>query len=171
MRIIETNVYKFDELSQTAKAIAVNRLSDINIDHGWWDCVYDDAKNVGIKIKSFDLDRNRDCEIEVYDYCETSWLILDAHGKECDTYTLAEEFRKDRDNLVESAPKDENGEFENEYALGKALDSLEYQFKKDLAEEYSLILQREYDYLTSTESIIDTILANEYEFTDKGQLI
>jgi predicted transcriptional regulator len=33
------------------------------------------------------------------------------------------------------------------------------------------MLQKEYEYLTSEEAIIETIEANEYEFTEKGEMI
>jgi hypothetical protein len=38
-------------------------------------------------------------------------------------------------------------------------------------EDYSIILQKECDYLSSEESIIETIEANDYEFDIDGNLI
>ena len=40
MKTIETVVYDFDELSDEAKQKAINNLSDINVDYGWWEFQY-----------------------------------------------------------------------------------------------------------------------------------
>ena len=47
---------------------------------------------------------------------------------------------------------------------------MENEFLKSLLEDYSIMLQNEYEYLTSEEAIIETIEANEYEFTQAGKL-
>jgi len=57
MRTIETTVYKFDELSDEAKQQSIENLYDLNVDYEWWDCTYEDAENIGLKISEFDLDR------------------------------------------------------------------------------------------------------------------
>ncbi len=43
MRIKETKVYPFDELTEDAQEKAVENLAEINVDYGWWDATYDDA--------------------------------------------------------------------------------------------------------------------------------
>ncbi len=53
-RIIETTVYKFEELSDKAKQAAVQMLSILNATDEWWDYIYGDAERIGIKIQSFD---------------------------------------------------------------------------------------------------------------------
>ena len=57
MRYEKIKVYEFNELSEEAKEKAIEKLWNINVDYEWWDCVYDDAENIGLKIKEFDLDR------------------------------------------------------------------------------------------------------------------
>jgi hypothetical protein len=47
---------------------------------------------------------------------------------------------------------------------------MEGEFLKSLLEDYRIILSKEYDYLTSRESIIETIEANEYEFDENGNI-
>jgi len=42
---------------------------------------------------------------------------------------------------------------------------------RSIADEFYFLLQAEYDSLTSRESIIETIEANEYEFDDKGEIV
>lgn len=159
-------VYTLDEVMDKA----IEKQWDINVYYGWWDGIYMDAEMVGIKITEFDLDRNRYCKGTIQDCYKTSWLIMDAHGLGCETYKLAEQFRIDRDNLVDNAPKDEDGEFVNEYELDAQLDDLEYEFKRALFEEYSWLLQKEYEYLTSREAIEEALRANEYEFYADGSI-
>lgn len=57
MRIKEIKVYAFDELSDEAKDKAINKLYDINVGYEWWDSIYEDARNIGLEIESFDIDR------------------------------------------------------------------------------------------------------------------
>jgi hypothetical protein len=42
--------------------------------------------------------------------------------------------------------------------------------EKDLLEDYFLMLSEEYDFLTSKEQVKESILANEYTFTEDGLL-
>ena len=52
-------VYTLDEVLDKA----IERQWDINVDHEWWETVYDDAEMVGITIESFDIDRACYCNI------------------------------------------------------------------------------------------------------------
>ena len=47
---------------------------------------------------------------------------------------------------------------------------LEEDFNKSLAGDYLKMLKDEYEYQSSEEAIIETIEANEYEFTADGEL-
>jgi hypothetical protein len=42
-RTIKTPVFKFNQLSEEAKARALDKNRDWNVDHNWWDGVYEDA--------------------------------------------------------------------------------------------------------------------------------
>lgn len=42
-RTIETPVFMFDQLSDEAKTRALDKNREYNIDHEWWDAVYEDA--------------------------------------------------------------------------------------------------------------------------------
>jgi hypothetical protein len=158
MRTIQTTVYSFDELSEAAKQKAIEKLKDINVNHNWWDSVYEDAANVFITINGFDIYR-KDITVSVDNVQETIGKILEEHGKVCDTYKLAEKFLSDYNELAE----DEN--FDDKNA------DLEADFIQAIGEEYLSILSNEYDYRTSDEAIIETIEANSYEFTEEGELI
>lgn len=57
MRTIETNLHKFEELTEGAKEKALEQLWDINVDLDWYDFTYEDAEKIGLKISEFDIDR------------------------------------------------------------------------------------------------------------------
>lgn len=168
MKTITVNLYQFDELSEEAKEAAVESLFGVNLDD-WYQFVYEDAKEVGIKIKGFDIDRGY-IEADL-DARETAEYILKSHGKVCETYKIARTFSDEYDKLVlkYSDGTDQVTE-ENQYDFDQEADELEYQFKKDISREYLTMLKNEYEYCTSEESIIETIRANEYWFTEAGKL-
>ncbi len=151
MRIIETKVYKFNELSEQAKEKAIEKLIDINVGNNWWEHNYEDAKNVGINITSFDIDRGNVLGDFIDSALETATAIISEHGIQCQTYKTAKRYY---DNLLN---------FKNEDA--------EFEFKVDILSDYLDLLQEEFEYQTSKEAIIETIEANDYEFTEDGKLI
>ena len=57
-RTIETPVFKFDQLSDEAKKRALEKNYDWNIDHDWWDSVYEDAIMMG-EIIGISIDTRR----------------------------------------------------------------------------------------------------------------
>jgi hypothetical protein len=172
MRNVRTKVYKFNELNETAKQTAIHNFSSINVDFEWWDGVYMDAENVGLKITSFDLDRNRQAKGDfILSPLECSAKICQEHGKECETYKTAENFSFAYDKLVE---KYSDGidlyrvSYENEYEFDQEANELENEFLQSILEDYSIILEKESDYLQSEQAIIETIEANDYEFLKDG---
>lgn len=46
MKKVFVKLYQFSELSDEAKETALDKLRDINVDHNWWDFVYDDFKTI-----------------------------------------------------------------------------------------------------------------------------
>ena len=171
MKKVEITLYKFSELTEEAKENAVEKLRDINVHQDWHECIYEDAKEIGCRITGFDLDRGRHCSIQLHDDIEAiANKILLTHGEMCDTYKEAENYLQERNNLIDAAPKDENGDFEDDYTLDKELDYLDKEFKKELESCYASILQNAYEYLWTDEAVIEAIEANEYDFTEDGEI-
>lgn len=140
-------VYTFDELSEDSKEKAIERLYDINVNYDWWEYVYEDAATIGLNITGFELDRNKHTTGQlIKDLPEVCKAIMAEHGETCGTYQLAKQWQN------------KHGEDNEE------------EFTKLLLEEYADILQKDFDYLTSEEAIIETIEANEYEFYEDGRL-
>lgn len=174
MRTVTKNIYEFSELSEPAKQKAVQNHSDINTNDSWWDSIYSDAKEIGLKIESFDLDRSRHATGELINsHLEVISAIKENHGDVCDTYKLAIEYDR---KWIELVSKHSDGTTldkvteEQESDFDQEADELEFEFEKELLECYSIILQKEYEYLYSEEAIIETIEANEYEFDEQGNI-
>lgn len=169
-RKIEVTLYQFDELNDEAKEKARDWFSQFALDHEWWKNTYDDAENIGLEITSFDLDRNRHAKGKFTDgaiVCADK--IIKEHGDKCETRKTAEAFLKERDEIVDTAEKDEDGGFANEHELDEKLDHCENEFLRAILEDYSVMLQQECDYLQSDESVDENIRINEYEFTQDGR--
>ena len=164
MRTIEINLYKFDELSAEAQQKAIDSLQTINVEHDWWQFTYDDADSIGVEINGFGIDRLF-ASVIIDNPKKAAKLIIANHGKDCETYKIAESFLAEGEKLAQTL----KGE-ENEYELEEKTEELEEQFIEDISRAYATILSNEYGYLTSTEAIIETIETNEYEFTEKGEL-
>jgi hypothetical protein len=171
MKTKTINLYQFAELSDEAKEKAINKLSTINVEHDWWDFVYMDAEGIGLKIDTFDLDRNRHCKGNfTLSAWEVAQNILNSHGDECETYRTAQNFLNDFNPVFAEYMDETNEKYESKESEDK-LSDLESDFLNSLLEDYSMMLQNECEYLQSKESIIQTIEANEYDFDEDGNLI
>ena len=168
MRTIRTKIYKFEELSKDAQQNAISNMWDINVDHDWWQSTYDDASNIGLKITSFNLDRNRNATGEFsLSACEVAQNVFNEHGEDCETYKTAQKFIEVWQPIFDDY-MDENSENYESQELENELQQLEDNFLNELVEDYSILLQNESEYLQSDEAIKYTILANDYEFTKDG---
>jgi len=166
MRTIRTKVYQFSELSKQAKQKAIEVCADYNVSYDWWESTYEDAANIGLKITGFDIDRGSYCKGEIIGtHEETAKLIIEQHGEQCDTYTTAKDFLKALDEIADKY----KNEGEDNWDEQSEIEEAEEDFLKSLLEDYRIILQNEYEYQTSEEAIIETIQANEYEFTADGR--
>jgi hypothetical protein len=176
MRTIETTVFTFDELSEDAKRKAIQEYRDNDVYwYDWWECIYDDAKNVGIKITHFDTGRGWDIGLKFIESAyDAAQKIIKEHGKTCETYKTAEQFVKDWAELVakysDGIKLDEVAE-DNEYQFDIEADELEEEFRKSIGHDFLILLQKEEEYLNSEEAITETIEAYYWEFTEEGERI
>ena len=175
MKTIEINLYKFSELSEQAKKNALNKLSDINIDYDWYQFTFEDCERIGIKIVEFDIYGRyiKGCLIinDLVDICN---LIKKEHGEGCETYKTAINYLDQYDKLVAKHSKGlKGGEqvHEDNYDIfDEELKDLLFELRDDILQDYLNILRNEYEYRTSEEAIIETIEANDYDFTEDGKL-
>ena len=169
-KTITITLYSFKELSEEAQQKAIENLYDLNVNYE----TYEDAERIGLKLTSFDLDRNRHAKGKILvDHLEMAELIFKEHGKDCDTYKTATEFIKARTALVAKYSDGKQLDIvdeDKEYDFDQECDELENDFLNSIIEDYSMMLQNEYEYQTSEEAIIESIEANEYTFTKDGKL-
>ena len=59
---------------------------------------------------------------------------------------------------------------DKDYDFDNDCDILDDEFRVSILEDYRIMLQKQYEYLCSEEAIIETIEANDYEFTEDGKL-
>jgi len=170
MKTIEIQLYKFDELSEAAQETAIFNQSDINVDYDWWDSVYEDAKNVGLVIDGFVLDYGKINATFENGGEDTARAIIAEHGKECDTYKLAEQYLSAKAEILTNMEDIIDDENSYSYELEGDMEQLSDDFLVDLKGEYLSILQKEFEYLTSKEQIIETIKSNDYDFTEDGDI-
>lgn len=153
MRTETIKIYTFEELSEKSQRRVLDDFSVHNLDYEWWDYVYEDASQVGFTIVGFDLYRGDYVEGRFNGSgLETAREILENHGEHCGTWKVAKNYI----NLLENATDDYISEVEDDFLL-------------DLQRQYKILLQNEYDWLTSDEAMTESIVTNEYEFTEDGK--
>ncbi len=153
MKTIEIKLYEFKELGKKIQEKVIENLRDINVEHKWYDFTYEDAETIGLKITAFNIDYSPWAKGEfIIDHIEVAEKIFENHGKNCDTYKIAEQFKE-------------------AYYLPDANVELEQMsFLKSILNCYAKMLQSEYEQLTSDEAVIESIEANEYTFEQDGTL-
>ena len=190
--ITETKVYKFKELSETGKEKALDNLRDINVA---WDYWYDYEGKTGfsqdeidalhkaglpkdhviptelIDHDNIDFDLGRGSYIQLINpsfsddevarcFCGVSkriWSLLEHH------FYVSN--RRDGDTKIEFT-------YCGRRALKKVNEAIEQAEERinDKIQEVLSDLRKNYDYQTSDEAIIETIEANDYDFTEDGKI-
>lgn len=166
-KTITTEIFTFDELNDDAKNNARQWYLSHNYDDQQiqWDDIKDDAKTIGLRIKSLDQHRANKGEF-ITSAPECAEKIMSEHGKNCETYKTAQAYLKDivpapvdsEGNLVEYAPEWEE-ERENQ----------DHEFLQSLLEDYRIMLEKNYEYIQSEEHVEESIIANGYTFTEDGK--
>lgn len=141
--VVKTEVFTFEELSEEAKQNAIELNAGFNVEYDWWDCTFDDAKNIGLEIEAFDAHRmtiSGALSESVYDVCI---LIAADHDESCDTHKLAtgyiEEYAKCKQQFNDSLEVDDDLDFLD----SEELEDLEHEFLHDLLQEYLVILKKD----------------------------
>ena len=147
MRAIEVKLYEFEELSAEAKEKAIEKNRTINVDFDWWDCTCESMKEVGVKIDSFDI-YYRTISIIIEDSEHTASKTIENFGEGMEIVKISKQFIKDRDALIKR--------------LGEGNDIAGYSVKEEFIDEY--------EFLQTDESVAETLICNDYEFTEDGAI-
>ena len=162
MRLITKAVFKYDELSESAKQKAIEQYADIQVDYHWWETIYDDADRIGLKIKSFDTYRRTIDIVYEYNPDDVAFRILKEWGEGTAMYSLADYFLASY-NELKVIEDDEEQLYDDDDMI-----ALNDEFLQRLGEEFLSILISEYEWRTSEESIAECIEANDFEFYENG---
>lgn len=186
MRTKEITLYKFEELSDRAKQRALDNARYWNVDDANWDWHYDEyhfelLADIGIEVKKgfyFDLGRSwyiTPKDIRIIDITKLTsacnprphlnWLC------EIGDFAASISYYPYRDG---KAIIDCNGPcYERHSRLNRALESLREDMQQALDDTLEKILKSicaQYEYLTSDEAVAESLIANECEFTENGDL-
>jgi hypothetical protein len=188
---------KYEQLSDKAKHNARRSMYDINVDHDWWDGVYEyvgeAAKSLGFEwfeMEGFDLDRGS--YVQYDGQFSTALMKLDElsdkqrdglkwfiepiikqaalcaiHTQGSYLYAVITPTGRVSLNVDWEVCDVENPDELEELLDGEAIETAFSAF----ADWIQARLQEDYDYLTSDEAIEETIIANEYDFDEEGKQI
>ena len=193
MQTITTTVYEYNELSDEAKQTALEKQYNINIDgYNWWDSDFCDFKEIaaliGITVKDiyfsgFCSQGDGACFTGNYEYKKGAlksvkeYAPLDAELHEI-ALNLQNLQRKYFYQL--SANVEHHGHYYHElctriqvykdgdYVNDEAENGIT-EFLRNFMQWIYLQLNKQYDYLTLEEAIVETL--NEYQFTEDGEMI
>jgi hypothetical protein len=199
MKTVEIEIYQFNELSPKSKIKALEKFSDINVDHGWYESVYDwfigRAAEAGFSVDRiyfsgfysqgdgamFEYSDPGDDKL-LREFIDTldlspmrkSWLLSQVYCRYSGTHS---------GHYYHSGCCSHSITFESNFTWSAAenfsdwIDSFHSDFEefieskyRDLCDELYDSLQIDYEYLTSEEAIIETIEANNYEFFRDGSI-
>ena len=189
-RIHETILYKFDELSTQAKERAITSFQedDSYLDYEWYEYTVEDFTTILELIGYYNIKcyfsgfcsqgdgacfsarfgRKKRC-LEKVKSLGVDKKILDIVEKIQSEIPLHEEYE------IKHSGRYQHEYCTNVYYLGdnNKAEQLDERFL-ELSRQLMRILYRklndEYDYLNSSEAIIEYIIANDYEFTEDGIL-
>lgn len=177
-QVEKTTTFKFNELSDKAKDKAIRDNIEINIDYEWWEFTYEDFKRelaeIGISVDDkhsfyFDIDRGSffalnkpsiDNEKLFLKFCEVE--LRTKRAKEIINETG-----------IQIQTQHHSGSRMTHYVTSNG-----YNEETDLTEclnnklgDFLSRLRSEYDYLISDKAIEETLISNDYDFTEDGEMI
>lgn len=208
--VIETTVYRLDELSEAAKDKARAWYREGGFDYDWHDAVYEDfqriAKILGIRFRTRSVrlmgggTRQEPCiwfrgfwsqgdgaAFEgAWRHAKGAVPRIRAHApQDAVLHGIADRLQAiQRRNFYQlCAEVTHHGHYTHEYSMRIAVardspvgqdmtadaEDIVVEALRDLARWLYRQFEREYDYLTSDEAVDETLLANDYAFTEAGR--
>ncbi len=191
-------LYNFDELSEHVQETVLENLYSLNIDHEWWDCTFQDAKEMGLLLgievddiffSGFSSQGDGAC-------FEGSYAYAKGCAKEIRKYAPQDETLHDlADRLVAlqkpffyclTARVSHSGNYYHELSTdiniyAEMNTGREFFVSEATENELNDILrgfmswlyrqlEKDHDYRTSPEAIKECIEANEYQFRENGDI-
>ena len=181
MREMNVTVYSFDELSEEAQERALNAFRCSNVEFNWWEDSYDTiraaGKLLGLEIDGIYFDADLYCIFDAhYRY------VRGASAAVCKEFSWADDLHKvakdlqalQRRHFYSLSCAVTKGRSMNYYRCFRFGEDYECEDLGDILDDFAhwarIQLRDEYEYLTSAEAVKEMIEANEYEFTEDGEL-
>ncbi len=200
MRILETNVYTFEELSEEAKEHAIEANREVNVEYWiWYDYIYDTFKEkysdlfeiTNIYFSGF----HQQGDGAMFEYGGITDKLIDEFISQLQLTPLRKKLVKEA--IYFSGSGKHSGYYyhertcshsfyvESQYDLERYhknieefIDNIAMDFEVfieekyiDLCQELYQSLKDEYEWYTSDKAIKEHLIENEYEFTEQGELI
>ena len=163
MKTIEIKVYKFEELDKQTKEKVIDNYRYINVeDTFWYDWIKEDFNRLGLEIQEFDLGNRNYIKIYIDNFKDTSESILQEFGDSVGVKQTAKNYLDEYEKIQANFKEDEDVEREVEL--------LDIEYEKEYSEDILSYLRANYEWEITDEAIINTIEANDYDFTTKGKI-
>ena len=163
MKTIEIKVYKFEELDKPTKEKVIENYKYINVeDTFWYDWIKEDFKRLGLEIQEIDLGRRNYIKIYIDNFKDTSESILQEFGDSVGVKQTAKNYLDEYEKIQANFKEDEDVEREVEL--------LDIEYEKEYSEDILSYLRLNYEWEITDEAIINTIEANDYDFTTDGKI-
>lgn len=196
MRIVETKVYTFEELSAPAKQNAIENHRDINTHDGWWEPIFEgiteEANAKGFHVGNIYFSGFwSQGDGAMFEYTTLGDTLLNNFVDQLDlspmrkswlrTITFADSKGVHRGHYYHENCCTHLLDFEPNGSSGTNIDawinSFADQFEEFVISEYKTLCRELYsrlseynDELTSDEEVADTLIENKYEFTKDGNI-
>lgn len=197
MRVVETKVYTFEELSATAKEVAIENHRDVNTRDGWWEPIFEgiteEAEQAGFKVESIYFSGFwSQGDGAMFEYTTVGDTLLNKFVDQLDLSPLRKSWL--RSQTFAQSRGTHSGHYYHENCCSHVID-FEPNFGYDLdntnfcdwinsfADQYEQFVISEYktlcgelysrlnkynDELTSDQEVADTIIMNDWEFDVDG---
>jgi len=163
MKTIEIKVYKFEELDKQTKEKVIDNYRNINVeDFQWYDWIKDDFNRLGLEIQEFDLGRRNYVKIYIENFEDTSNYIIEEFGDSVAIKQTAKNYINEYEKIQANFKEDED--------IEREVELLDEQYEKEYSEDILSYLRANYEWETSDEAVINTIEANDYDFTTEGKI-
>lgn len=184
---MKTTIYKFEELSDNAKQKVLENLSDINATHDWYEFVFEDVITIG-RLFGLNIDKiyfsgfwsQGDGASFEGDYCYKKGglkAVKEYAPQDTELHGIVKALQNEQSkNFYRStATITQQGRYCHENTMLIDIENGDDDCFSYLLRDYACWiykkLEAEYNYLTSEQQIIETIQANDYEFTENGDLL
>lgn len=157
MKTKTINVYQYSELKDNAKEKANQWFLEGEDLQFQWECMQEDAKNVGIELKGTHNGSMKGSLL--LDFSQVLANILKEHGESCETWKTAKKYKNEYSKLTEEEINDCKDE------------ELREEFLQSILEDYRIMWEKEEEYCRSQEYISEMMEANEYEFDENGKRV